>query len=76
VALTSFTSNLRTCKNVFHKILDIHDFSVFGHFTPMQFRTESGESERHWILLIFTENLKKSNEKDSEDTPVQMCPKK
>jgi hypothetical protein len=32
----------------------------------MQFRTESGESERHWILLNFTENLKKSNEKDSE----------
>jgi hypothetical protein len=36
----------------------------------MQFPTESGESERHLILLIFTENLKKSNEKDSEDTPV------
>jgi hypothetical protein len=35
----------------------------------MQFPTESGESERHLILLIFTENLKKSNEKDSEDTP-------
>jgi hypothetical protein len=37
----------------------------------MQFPTESGESERHLILLIFTENLKKSNEKDSEDTLFQ-----
>jgi hypothetical protein len=40
----------------------------------MKFRTESGESERHWIWLVFTKNLKKSNEKDSEDTPNLKLP--
>jgi hypothetical protein len=32
------------------------------------------ESERHWNLLIFTEILKKSNEKDSECTPDIFIP--
>jgi hypothetical protein len=32
------------------------------------------ESERHWNLLIFTEILKKSNEKDSENTPDFVIP--